>query len=97
MHPDLATWMIEQGYGRVLARPGLGARERELVTIAVLAASGWERQLVSHLIGAGRLGAAAADVRRAWTIGARAGERSARAASRRAWRTFTARAGSVGD
>ena len=24
LHPDLAAWMIEQGYGRVLSRPGLG-------------------------------------------------------------------------
>src|SRR5437016_1039512 len=24
LHPDLATWMVEEGYGRVLSRPGLG-------------------------------------------------------------------------
>jgi alkylhydroperoxidase/carboxymuconolactone decarboxylase family protein YurZ len=56
LHPDLAAWMVEEGYGRVLSRPRLGARARELVTVAVLAATGWRRQLVSHLKGAGRVG-----------------------------------------
>src|SRR5882672_99983 len=51
LHPDLAVMMIEQGYGRVLSRPGLDAVTRELVAVTVLASSGWERQLVSHLIG----------------------------------------------
>src|SRR5262249_13788884 len=48
MHPDLAAWMVEQGYGRVMSRPGLAERDRELTAVAVLAATGWERQLVSH-------------------------------------------------
>lgn len=84
-HPDLATWMIEEGYGRVLSRPGLPAATRELVTIAVLATTGWERQLVSHLKGARRLGASASEVRRAFLAGrARAGG-GRRAAADRAW------------
>ena len=86
LHPDLAVWMIDDGYGRVLARSGLDARARELVTVAVLAATGWERQLVSHLLGAVRLGASAGEVRRAWAIGARAAAPVARAAAGRAWR-----------
>ena len=40
MHPDLATWMEETGYGRVLSRRGMPARERERVAVAVLAAQG---------------------------------------------------------
>ncbi len=57
-HPDLAAWILEDGYGRVLARPGLPARDRELLAVAALAASGGlERQLESHLRGARRLGA----------------------------------------
>ena len=57
LHPDLATWVVETGYGRVLSRPGgLGARERELVTVAVLAATRRPRQLVSHLLGAAAWG-----------------------------------------
>lgn len=87
LHPDVATWVIEEGYGRVLARPGLSPRTRELVAIGVLAAGGWERQLVSHLLGAGRLGAAPTDVRRALAFGLRGAGARERSAARRAWST----------
>jgi alkylhydroperoxidase/carboxymuconolactone decarboxylase family protein YurZ len=86
LHPDLATWMIEQGYGRVLTRPGLSGPARELIAVTVLAAGGWERQLVSHLLGATRLGATPAEIRRACRAGLAGGDRSARAATARAWR-----------
>lgn len=78
LHPDLAAWMVEHGYGRVLARPGLGARERELVTVSALAALGWERQLVSHVLGAQRVGAPPRAIREALEIGANAGDPRAR-------------------
>jgi AhpD family alkylhydroperoxidase len=84
LHPDLAAWMVDLGYGRVLSRPGLSARDRETITVAVLAATGRERQLVSHLLGATRVGASAAELRRALRIGASSG--AARAVSGRAWR-----------
>ena len=91
LHPDLATWMVEQGYGRVLSRPAMAARERELFAVAVLAALGWERQLLSHLIGARRLGASVAVLRRAFEIGrSRSGARG-RAAALRAWVAAAAR------
>jgi len=83
LHPDLAVMMIEQGYGRVLSRPGLPAATRELVAVTVLAATGWERQLVSHLLGAVRLGASRAATRAAMERGA---ARGMRAAAARAWR-----------
>src|SRR5215472_6215834 len=73
LHPDLEVWMVEHGYGRVLARPGLTVRARERVAVSALAALGWERQLVSHALGARRVGATAAQVREALAIGARAG------------------------
>ena len=85
LHPDLEVWMVEHGYGRVLARPGLDARERELVTVSALAALGWERQLVSHVLGALRVGAGAAEVREAMAIGERAGGARERAIARRTW------------
>ena len=85
LHPDLATWMIEHGYGRVLARPGLTARVRELVTVSALAATGWRRQLVSHLLGARRLGAAPGDIRAALAHGSRVAGPAARGAARGAW------------
>ncbi|HTM58067.1 MAG TPA: carboxymuconolactone decarboxylase family protein, partial [Candidatus Udaeobacter sp.] len=70
-HPDLAVWMVEQGYGRVLSRSGLAEGMRELVAVAVLAVGGWERQLVSHLKGAVRLGARRSDIRVAFDAGRR--------------------------
>jgi len=73
LHPDLAGLMVEIGYGRVLSRPRLDGRTRELVAVAVLAALGWERQLVSHLLGATRFGASPRAARAAARIGARAG------------------------
>ena len=84
LHPDLATWMIEQGYGRVLTRPGLTGVARELIAVAVLATGGWERQLVSHLLGASRLGASPAEIRRAVALGVRRGRPGARAKAGRA-------------
>src|SRR5262245_47591410 len=92
LHPDLATWMIEQGYGRVLTRPGLSGPARELIAVTVLAAGGWERQLVSHLLGAVRLGAPRAGIRRAFDAGARAGGKASAAAAARAWTTAFGRA-----
>ncbi|MEO6463353.1 MAG: carboxymuconolactone decarboxylase family protein [Candidatus Eisenbacteria bacterium] len=73
--PEIDDWMIEDGYGRTLSRPGLSVVERELVTVAALAALGWERQLTAHRAGALRVGAQAAEVRAA----ERAGRARARA------------------
>ena len=85
LHPDLEVWMVEHGYGRVLARPGLGACERELVTVSALAALGWERQLVSHVLGARRVGASKPQVRRALLIGGEAGGRRELEIALRTW------------
>jgi alkylhydroperoxidase/carboxymuconolactone decarboxylase family protein YurZ len=56
--PDLAEWMIVEGYGKTLARQGLTPRVRELCIVSVLAVTGWENQLYSHLRGAMNVGAA---------------------------------------
>ena len=85
LHPTMAVWMVEQGYGRVLSRAGLNARARERIAVAVLAAGAWERQLVSHLLGAARLGCTPAEIRTALEIGARSGGAGAQAAAARAW------------
>lgn len=53
---DLSQWMIMEGYGKVLSRPILSARERELAVIAALAALRRERQLISHIRGAVHVG-----------------------------------------
>ncbi len=71
LHPELDAWMIEDGYGKTLARPGLGVKQRELATVAVLAALGWEPQLEAHRAGARRVGASARAVDQAVAVGVR--------------------------
>jgi 4-carboxymuconolactone decarboxylase len=60
LHPALDAWMITEGYGKVLSRPGLDLPRRELCVIAACAAGGHERQLHAHLHGAVNVGAPAA-------------------------------------
>jgi 4-carboxymuconolactone decarboxylase len=57
LHPALDSWMITEGYGRTLARPGLDLRRRELCTVAQTAVLETPRQLHSHLRGALNAGA----------------------------------------
>ena len=64
LHPDLARWILEDGYGKVLSRPAFGARERELMVIATLAEVRAWRQLPSHVRGALLVGATKPEVRR---------------------------------
>lgn len=57
LHPALDAWMIVEGYGKVLSRPGLDLARRELCIVAACAAAGQDRQLHSHLHGALHAGA----------------------------------------
>ena len=57
LHPALGAWMITDGYGKVLSRPGLDLKRRELCVVAACAAAGQQRQLHSHLHGALNCGA----------------------------------------
>jgi 4-carboxymuconolactone decarboxylase len=52
LHPALDAWMVTEGYGRTLSRPGLDLARRELAIVAQVAVQGAERQLRSHLRGA---------------------------------------------
>jgi 4-carboxymuconolactone decarboxylase len=61
-HPELAEWILADGYGRVLSRPGLTIRERELIVVAVLWALRLPKQLESHVRGAKRVGATSQEV-----------------------------------
>ncbi len=56
LHPVLDDWMVVEGYGKVLSRPGLDLPRRELCIVAACAASGQDRQLHSHLHGALNVG-----------------------------------------
>jgi len=64
-HPDFAHWVIEHAYGRVLTRPGLEPRMRELLAVCALAALGQERQLASHVRGTLRCGGTRAELEEA--------------------------------
>jgi len=56
LHPEIWEWMIREGYGKVLSRPPLDSRLRELCVVATLVVTGWERQLRSHVHGALNVG-----------------------------------------
>lgn len=58
LHPLLDEWMIEEGYGKVLSRPGLDLPRRELCIVAACAATAQDRQLQSHLHGCRNTGVA---------------------------------------
>ena len=62
LHPALDSWMIVEGYGKVLSRPGLDLVRRELCIVAACAAAGQMRQLHSHLHGAMHAGASVEQV-----------------------------------
>jgi 4-carboxymuconolactone decarboxylase len=62
LHPALDAWMIVDGYGKVLSRPQLDLRRRELCIVAACAAAGQDRQLHSHLHGALNAGASSREV-----------------------------------
>jgi 4-carboxymuconolactone decarboxylase len=62
LHADMERWMVVEGYGKVLGRPGLELRVRELCIVALLAVTGWPTQLYSHLRGALHAGATEEEV-----------------------------------
>jgi 4-carboxymuconolactone decarboxylase len=62
LHPALDQWMVSEGYGRTLSRPGLDLLRRELCVVAQTAVLDTPRQLHSHLRGALNAGASFAQV-----------------------------------
>ena len=69
MHPALDRWMVAEGYGKVLGRPGLDLSARELCIVAQLTAAQREVQLHSHLRGALNVGATTGEVEASIRIG----------------------------
>lgn len=69
IHPALDRWMVTEGYGKVLGRPGLDLTARELCIVAQLTAAQREVQLHSHLRGALNVGAATGEVEASIRIG----------------------------
>lgn len=62
LHPALDAWMVTDGYGKVLSRPALDLKRRELCVVAACAAAGQQRQLHSHLHGALNCGASPEEI-----------------------------------
>ena len=62
LHPDMERWMLNEGYGKVLGRPGLDLATRELCIAALLASMDAEPQLYAHLRGAVNAGASEDEV-----------------------------------
>ncbi len=52
LHPAVEPLVVVDAYGKILARPGLDSKRRELCTLAAIAMLRAERQLHAHLRGA---------------------------------------------
>lgn len=94
LHPELDEWMIVEGYGKVLSRPGLDLARRELCIVAACAASRQDRQLHSHLHGALNVGVAASVVTEALDALAQDVPASVVATARLLWRRVQGQADS---
>src|SRR2546430_16435532 len=62
LHPALEDLVLVDAYGKVIGRPGLDLKRRELCTVAAIAVLGTAQQLHSHLRGALNTGASAEEV-----------------------------------
>src|SRR6266487_4242397 len=62
LHPALEDLVLVDAYGKVIGRPGLDLKRRELATVAAIAVLGTAQQLHSHLRGALNTGASVEQV-----------------------------------
>jgi 4-carboxymuconolactone decarboxylase len=62
LHPALEDLVLVDAYGKVIGRPGLDLKRRELATVAAIAVLGAAQQLHSHLRGALNTGASHEEV-----------------------------------
>lgn len=91
LHPDLERWMLHEGYGKVLGRPGLELRVRELCIVALLAVQDAPAQLYSHLRGALNADATFEDVTEVLDLAATVSDPALAAAARATWDDVRAR------
>jgi alkylhydroperoxidase/carboxymuconolactone decarboxylase family protein YurZ len=56
LHPEVANWMLTEGYGKVLSRKFLPINIREIIIITFLIINYYPKQLYSHLKGALNVG-----------------------------------------
>jgi len=62
LHPAVEPLVVVDAYGKILARPGLDSKRRELCTLAAIAMQNAPRQLHAHLRGALNTGSTREDV-----------------------------------
>ena len=62
LHPALEDLVLVDAYGKVIGRPGLDLKRRELCTVAAIAVLGTAQQLHSHLRGALNTGATVTEI-----------------------------------
>jgi 4-carboxymuconolactone decarboxylase len=62
LHPALEDLVLVDAYGKVIGRPGLDLKRRELCTVAAIAVLGTVEQLHSHLRGALNTGASGEEI-----------------------------------
>ncbi len=93
LHPDMERWMVDEGYGKVLGRPGLDLATRELCITALLAVLDAPRQLYSHSRGALNVGATAQGVARALELAAEVSDEGARMRAAETWAAVRQRNG----
>lgn len=91
LHPDMERWMVDEGYGKVLGRPGLPLVTRELCIGALLAALDAPRQLYAHLRGALQVGADPEQVEAALALAALVSDGPVRARAAETWASLQAR------
>jgi 4-carboxymuconolactone decarboxylase len=77
LHPALEQWMIVDGYGKTLSRPGLDLMRRELGSVGMLIPQRAPRQLLAHLRGALNAGATPAQLDEVLELAGAAGGASA--------------------
>jgi 4-carboxymuconolactone decarboxylase len=100
--PDLGRYIIEFGFGDVYSRPGLSLRDRQIATVAALAAMGTaQEQLVAHIEGALAVGVTQPEIVeiiiQMALYGGFPAAMNAADAARRAFRAFEARSPSGGS
>ena len=62
LHPALEAWVMTDGYGRIISRPALPLKLRELCTIAALVPQNAPMQIHSHFRGALNNGASPGEI-----------------------------------
>ena len=91
LHPDMEQWMVVEGYGKVLGRPGLSLPIRELCIVALLVPQYAPRQLYSHLRGALAVGATEDDVTETLAVAGAVGGAERATLAERVWQQVRAR------